>query len=118
MEPDEDQDDSRGCIRCGKPRWSRAGQCKYCASCGEESMYASILARKYRDNKPKPPPKKRADGLGVVEAKQLRALRRAELRAAGASNGYAGNYSRSATLFEQGMRQLREHPPKKRPTAA
>jgi hypothetical protein len=47
MEPDEDEDPTRLCAKCGtRPRWSRMGNCTTCVECGGRYVAKCISRRK------------------------------------------------------------------------
>jgi hypothetical protein len=46
MEPDDDEDPTRTCLKCGKrPRWSHHGACKHCVECATKVAFC-IRVRK------------------------------------------------------------------------
>lgn len=93
MEPDEDEDPTRICVKCGiRPRWSRHGQCTRCVECAGKAVAYCIRVRK------EPTP--------VESIHQSRTERYHRLRRAGASAMFARRYCRSPGGFQMGMRQL------------
>lgn len=94
LEPDEDEDPTRVCVKCGlRPRWSRHQSCTRCVECAGKAVAYCIRVRK------EPTP------IGCIQ--QPRTRRYHQLRAAGASAMFARRYCRSPAGFAMGMRQLR-----------
>lgn len=47
LEPDEDEDPTRICVKCEiRPRWSRHGTCRHCVECAGRTVARCILRRK------------------------------------------------------------------------
>ena len=94
LEPDEDEDPTRTCVKCGvRPRWSSHQNCTRCVECAGKGVAYCIRVRK--------------EPIPIGSRHNARTRRYHELRVAGASAMFARRYCRSPAGFEMGMRQLR-----------
>lgn len=100
-DPDEDEDASRTCVKCGtRPRWSKHWSCTRCAKCAGKAVRWCLMHRKISDE-PIATLKNTARNLDQRERYRI-------LRQLGASAKMAAGNCQSRGIFERASAQLRE----------
>jgi hypothetical protein len=99
MEPDEDEDPTRLCAKCGlRPRWSKHGACRHCAPCaGVRNLTFCLRARKTDE-----PPRKVTPSPAAARQQE----RYHELRRLGMPSHQARDSVSGRAVFEAALKKL------------
>jgi hypothetical protein len=96
LEPDEDEDPNRVCVKCGvRPRWSRHGNCRFCVDCNPDSVVHCVKLRK--EDAPLP---------NTATRSGQRQVRYRALRKAGATCEFALLHRCGERSYQRGMQHL------------